>query len=330
MQAELHRHLDVSLRTETLLALAQERGLEGQSTSLESFREKLILHKPLKDLSQVLAQFSLFQKVLDRPDVLERVAFEVLEDCWLEGTFKAELRYSPHFVGQYSGISPKDSLAAFHSGIQQGLYQFPGMSAGLICIASRDYGPEHVDQTVEFYLNNKEYFIGLDLAGNEAQYPCRLFESSFKKARNQGANITIHAGEASGPENIWEAIELLGAKRIGHGVTCVSDPKLMEYLRDHKICLEMCPTSNWLTQAVPSFEMHPLPQILRAGIPVSINTDDPGMFGASLPDEIEICRTKMRLSPVEIELCMKHAWNHSFIPDVMDSSESEISKTFIQ
>jgi len=318
MQAELHRHLDVSLRSETLLALAQERGLEAQSTSLEAFQDKLLLRKPLKDLTQVLAQFTLFQKVLDRPDVLERVAFEVLEDCWFEGTFKAELRYSPHFVGQYSGLSSQESLAAFHSGIQQGLYQYPGMSAGLICIASRDYGPESVDQTVEFYLKNQDSFIGLDLAGNEAQFPCRLFESSFKKARQKGANITVHAGEACGPENIWEAIELLGAQRIGHGVTCVRDPKLMEFLRDKKICLEMCPTSNWLTQAVPSLREHPLPQILRAGVPVCINTDDPGIFGVSLPDEIEICQSQMGLSLDEIDQCMKYAWSHSFIPDAAE------------
>ena len=91
------------------------------------------------------------------------------------------------------------------------------MNAGLICIASRDYGPENVDKTIEFFLKNSNQFIGLDLAGNEANYPCRLFEASFKKAQQIGAKITIHAGEASGPENIWEAIELLGANRIGHG-----------------------------------------------------------------------------------------------------------------
>jgi adenosine deaminase len=236
----------------------------------------------------------------------------------MEGTFKVELRYSPNFVGQYSGLSPHDSLTAFYSGMSQGLYQYPGMSAGLICIASRDYGPENVDQTIEFYLKNMHYFIGLDLAGNEAQFPCSLFESSFKKARQKGAKITIHAGEAAGPENIWEAIELLGAQRIGHGVTCVQDPKLMTLLRDKKICLEMCPTSNFLTRAVPSLEQHPLPQILRAGIPVSINTDDPGIFGVSLPNEIMNCKTKMGLSQEEIDQCMEHACNHSFISEITD------------
>jgi adenosine deaminase len=315
MQAELHRHLDVSLRTETLLKLAQERGLEGKSTSVEAFREKFILKKPLKNLNEVLGQFTLFQKVLDRPDVLERVAFEAVEDCWQEGTFKVELRYSPHFVGEYSGLSPQESLEAFHTGLNQGLYQYPGMSAGLICIASRDYGPELVDETVEFYLKNMDRFVGIDLAGNEDQFPCRLFEPSFKKARKKNARITIHAGEAVGPENIWEAIELLGAQRIGHGVSCIQDRKLMEVLKTQKICLEMCPTSNYLTQAVSSLENHPLPRILRAGVPVSINTDDPGIFGVTLPQEIEICKKKMGMSQEEIDLCLSHGWTHSFVSE---------------
>src|SRR5690349_1154333 len=99
LQTELHRHLDVSVRSETMLKLAQERGLESQSTSLEEFRKKIFLKKPLTDLASVLATFSLFQKVLDRPEVLEEVAFEVIEDCYREGTRKVELRFSPSFVG---------------------------------------------------------------------------------------------------------------------------------------------------------------------------------------------------------------------------------------
>src|SRR5690349_21527236 len=104
MQTELHRHLDVSIRSKTLLKLAQERGIEGQSTSLAQFEEKLILRSPLNDLKSVLARFTLFQKVLDRPEVLEQVGFEVAEDCWLEGTHKVELRYAPHFVSEFSHL----------------------------------------------------------------------------------------------------------------------------------------------------------------------------------------------------------------------------------
>ncbi len=312
MQTELHRHLDVSLRSSTLLSLAQERGLEAQSTSLEAFREKLILRTPLKDLSSVLARFTLFQKVLDSPEVLERVAFEVLEDCWLEGTRKVELRYSPSFVCEYNDLSWKDTLLAFRQGIQKGIQKYPEMQAGLICIATRDFGTEAVAQTVEFFLDHRDQFLGVDLAGNE-HFTCRLFESSFKKVRDQGAAITIHAGEASGPENMWEAIELLGAQRIGHGIACVQDPQLMKYLAQHSICLEVCPTSNWLTQAFKSMDLHVLPELMKAGIPVSINTDDPGIFGVTLPDEIQICKTILKMSDADIATCFQHATKASFI-----------------
>jgi adenosine deaminase len=298
---------------ETLLRLAQERGLEAQSTSLEAFRQKIVLTKPLADLSSVLATFVLFQKVLDRPEVLEQVAFEVVEDCWNEGTRAAELRFSPSFVAEFSGLAWNDVLSGFENGMNRALKKYPEMRAGLICIASRDYGADAVDQVAEFYISNKNRFAGMDLAGNEAQFPCRMFESSFKKIVASGGRITIHAGEASGPENIWEAIELLGAQRIGHGISAIQDPVLMRHLADKQICLEMCPTSNWLTQAVPSLEEHPLPKVLRAGVPVTINTDDPTVFGTTLPQEIQLCWQKMGMSEAELKLCQKHAWDSSFL-----------------
>lgn len=313
MQTELHRHLDVSTRPQTLLSLAQERGLVSQSTSLEEFRRDLVLTEPLADLNAVLAKFTLFQKVLDRPEVLERLAFEALEDCWNEGTRWVEFRYSPTFVSEFGKLSWAESLSAFRRGLAQGLYLYPEMRAGLICIASRNYGAESVDQTIEFFLNNFDSFIGVDLAGEEKDFPCRLFTNSFKKVIARGANITIHAGEGAGPESIWEAIQLLGAHRIGHGVACVRDRALMEHLADQRICLEMCPTSNWLTQAVPSLAEHPLPKILRAGIPVSINTDDPGIMGVTLPHEIQVCRDLLGLSLTEIERCGEYAKKASFL-----------------
>ncbi|MFZ9596117.1 MAG: adenosine deaminase [Bdellovibrionia bacterium] len=314
MQTELHRHLDVSLRLSTLLRLAQERGFEAQSTSLQAFEQKQVLRKPLSNLSEVLAQFTLYQKVLDRPEVIEQVGFEAVEDCFREGTRKVEFRYSPEFVSEFSRLSFEDVLLAFRQGIQRGIQHYPEMQAGLICIASRDYGAERVDQTVDFFLRHRDEFIGLDLAGNEAQFPCRLFESSFQRAKKTGARITVHAGEASGPENVWEALELLGAERIGHGIQSFQDPLLIEELKTRKICLEMCPTSNWLTQAVPSLKAHPLPLALRAQVPVCINTDDPSIFGVSLPHEIQVAREEIGLTQAEVEECQQNASHHSFLP----------------
>lgn len=310
---ELHRHLDVSARLSTMLELAQERGLEAQSTSLEAFGDKLIMRKPMSDLSTVLEQFTFFQQVLDRPDVLERIALEVLEDCHQDGIRAVELRFSPGFVCGLSKLKWEDALDGFERGVQAGLTKFPDMKAGLICIASRENGLSSVEKTVEFYMKHQDRFIGLDLAGPEEEFPCKLFRGAFKPAVKAGAPITIHSGEGSSPENIWDAIEFLGARRIGHGISCVKDPLLMKTLAEKKICLEMCPTSNWLTQTAPDLREHPLPQVLRAGIPVCINTDDPGIMGVTLSHEIKLCREVMGMTEAEIAQTFEHAKAASFL-----------------
>ncbi len=313
VQTELHRHLDISARSSTVLELAQAQGIEGQSTSLAAFEEKLFLRQPLQDLPTVLAKFELFQRVLSNPEILERVAFETVEDCWNEGTRKVELRYSPSFICEKSGLQWLEASQAFHRGIKRALAKFEGMKAGMICIASRDYGAEMAHQTVQFFLANPDLFIGVDLAGPELDFPTRQFEQAFAPAKNAGKRITIHAGEAGGPDQVWEAIENLGAQRIGHGVHSIEDASLLKKLREDKICLEICPTSNWLTQCVPSLEEHPLPKLIRAGVPVAISTDDPGVFPVTLPSEIELCRSRMKLTDAEIESCLRAADRSSFL-----------------
>lgn len=313
IQTELHRHLDVSLRPSTVLQLAQERGLEPQSTSLENFCEKLILKQPMKDLGTVLSTFSLFQKILDRPEVLERVTFEVIEDCWYEGTRQVELRFSPSFITEFNALPWDDLLDGIERGLQKGLQTYPEMKAGLICIVSRNYGPSSAEQTIDFFNKNKNRLIGLDLAGDEANYSTDLFEAPFQSALKNGAKITIHAGEASGPESVWKALEQLGAKRIGHGIRSIEDPVLIEHLVKNQICLEVCPTSNWLTRVVLRIEDHPLPQLLRSNVPVCINTDDPAVFGVTLPHEIRVCREKLGMTSKEIKKTFEFATRFSFL-----------------
>jgi adenosine deaminase len=312
---ELHRHLDVSLRASTLLELAQARGLVAQSTSLEAFKHNLYPTRPFPDLASALAQFTLFQKVLSRPEILRRIAREAVEDCASEGLDGVEFRFSPGFVCElHPAMSWDDALSAFELGIEDARKTAPQIQAGLICIASRDYGADSAAETVEFFLKHRKRFVGLDLAGNEKDFPCHMFESAFRRAKDSGANITIHAGEAAGPENMWEAIELLGAKRIGHGIRCIEDPKLMRMLAEKKICLEVCPSSNWLIGLVPSLKAHPLARILRENIPVTINTDDPGFFGVDWAKEVQIAREIIGLNPEEIERCFRASEAHTFLP----------------
>lgn len=319
IQTELHRHIDISMRTSTLYELAQERGIISQSTSFQAFRDQVILSRPLSSLDEVIRTFDLFQSVLDRPEVIERVCYEGVQDCYQEGTRWVELRFSPSFVAKKNGLSWEEVLSAFERGAARAVKELPDMRVGFICIATREYGSDAVSQTIEFYLKHASRFIGFDLAGSESAVPPKYFSADFKALRQASTKITIHAGEDSGPDNIWAAIQDLGASRIGHGISCIQDPELMKFLADQRICLEVCPTSNWLIGVVSSLKDHPLPQILRAGVPVSINTDDPGVFGSSMPGEMRICREIMGLSKSEVDLCLGAAQSASFL--VSDDSK---------
>jgi adenosine deaminase len=313
MLTELHRHLDVCTRPSTLWELAQKGGFAGTAQSEEEFAQRVLIREPMSDLGTVLRQFETFQRALSHPDILERVAFEAVEDCYREGIRAVELRFSPSFVAEHSGMRDWEILEGFERGIARGRTQYPDLQVGLICIASRDYGVESVAETVEFFLKNDDRFIGLDLAGDETRWPNSKFVHAFRPAVVRGARITLHSGESLGPESVWTAIEQLGARRIGHGIHSIQDPALVAYLAREGICLEICPTSNWLTRSVARLEEHPLPRLLRAGVPVCINTDDPGIFGLTLPGELRIAAEKMGLTPSELERCEKNARDHSFL-----------------
>jgi adenosine deaminase len=310
---ELHRHLDVCVRLSTLLELGQERGLIPTSTSLEGFRADFVLREPMSDLSSVLAKFTLYQQVLDRFEICERVAFEAAEDAYREGIRAVEFRFSPGFVCELSKMPWLEALDGFEAGLNRARMAYPDLACGLICIGSRDFGMASIEKTIEFYLRERDRFIGFDLAGDEAQYPNHTYRNAMKKVIASGANITIHAGEAAGPDSVWSAIEDLGAKRIGHGIRSVEDPKLLAYLREHQILLEMCPTSNRITSAWPEYKTHPFRACLEYGIPVSLNTDDPSIFGNTLADEIRIARESMGLTDSAIQRTFVEARKHSFL-----------------
>jgi adenosine deaminase len=317
---ELHRHLDISMRLATLLEMAQAVGIEPTSTQLEAFGERIVVRRPLGSLAEVLETFRIVQLVLDRSGHLERVAYETVHDCWNEGTGTAELRFSPSYVCAESGMIWSEALAAFHAGLERALGELPGMRAGLLCIASRDFGPDAVGESVEFYLEHLDRFAGFDLAGDEEGFPARMFEDVFepirraKAARPERVHVTIHAGEASGPESVWEAIEILGAERIGHGIHSFRDPALVRYLAERRICLEMCPTSNWLTGAVARLEEHPLRAALESGVAATINTDDPTIFGVTLGSEVRLAREVIGLSDEQIAETFEIAAASTFLP----------------
>lgn len=311
-RTELHRHLDASFRASTLAELIKRFEIDAPFSSEKDIREKFWLTRQMTSLKEVLDCFVLFQKVLRTQDVLERLAREAIEDAKNEGIQHIEFRYSPTFVSEYSKLPWHKTLEALQRGLKEGCEK-TGVQAGLICIVSRGYGHELAQKTVEFALERKRDFIGLDLAGIEDGFPCRLYAKLFREAFDAGIPITVHAGEATGAENVWEAIDLLGARRIGHGTRSIEDPELLRRLARDQILLEVCPTSNFITRTVDRFEDHPLPRFLDAGIPVSISTDDPGIFGVTLDDEYQRCKKFLGMSNSDLRKIDEYALAHSFL-----------------
>ncbi|MBI2605322.1 MAG: adenosine deaminase [Deltaproteobacteria bacterium] len=311
-RTELHRHLDVSFRASTLADLVKTLGISAPFHDEEEVRTKFWVTRQMGSLGEVLSCFGIFQQVLRTPAILERVAREVIEDAGAEGIGAIELRYSPSFTSKVSGLSWGVALDAFLRGLEAGA-RATGVNAGLICIVTRDYGVGVAGETIDFAIQNKDAFLAVDLAGNEEQFPNKMFVEPFRRARDAGLHVTIHAGEACGPESVWDALDLLGAQRIGHGISSVKDAELMKRLARDGVLLEICPTSNFVTRSIPSWDAHPLKRFLDAGIPVSLSTDDPGIFGVTLEEEYQRARRLLGLSDADFDRIDRYARKYTFL-----------------
>jgi adenosine deaminase len=289
-KVELHRHLDCSMRWSTMLELAPQVGLQLPAT-LEAQREFLLVTAPMKDLGAVLHKFLNAQKLLNSEEILTRLAYEACEDAFNEGVRILELRYAPTFIAEGHGTLTFEKIhEALNRGILRAQKAFP-MAVGLICILQRIKPLKEGERVCDFAIAHKDTFIGIDLADDEEGFDPKAFAPLFQRARKAGLHITVHSGEANTPQSakwVKDSIEILGAERIGHGIQIVKDPEVLRFVADRKIPLEVCPISNWLTQAFKSHEEHPIRQLIQAGIKVTINSDDPGIFATQLSDDYEV------------------------------------------
>jgi adenosine deaminase len=183
----------------------------------------------------------------------------------------------------------------------------------LIGIISRTYGPEIAWKELNALLAFHEGLVALDLAGDEVNYPASLFEDHFKAARESGLEVTIHAGEAAGPESIWQAIRILGATRIGHGLSAVEDPALLDFLLENEIGIESNLTSNVQTSCVSGYASHPLKKFLALGLLATINTDDPGISNIDLRYEYEVAAPAAGLTQEQIQQAQRNALKVAFL-----------------
>ena len=303
---DLHRHLDGNIRIRTILELAEKNGIRLPANDVEALRPHVTVMSPHPGLVEFLEKFHWPMAVLATPDDCRRVARENVEDARSERLDYVELRFSPWFMASAHRLDPAAVVEAVADGIAQGVEEF-GVPVKLIGILSRTFGPEVCFQELGALMAFRGSLDGLDLAGDEAGFPARLFERHFQKARDAGLRITVHAGEAAGPESIREAMDILGATRIGHGVRAIDDPALMDELAWRGIGIECCLTSNIQTSTVTSYASHPLRHFLERGLLATINTDDPGISNITLDHEFEIAAPQAGLTTDHLHLAKTNA-----------------------
>ncbi|KAJ3277133.1 hypothetical protein HDV01_000185 [Terramyces sp. JEL0728] len=282
-KVELHNHMEGSIRLETLKEIAIQlkvKELEN-AQGIEPFKQFFCLDKPTDSLTTFLTKFGNIQAVLVNYDIIERIAFEVCEDAHRQGVVLFEMRYSPHYISLgHSGMTLDGIHLAVMKGVNRARQSY-GIVVGLVGILDRNSSLDEAQKVSDFFIKYKCDFVAVDLA-NDEMFDALQFKHVFETAKEHGLGITIHAGEAGTSENVREAIEELGATRIGHGVMILQDEKVVELAKSKNVLLEVCPISNWYCGVVPDYQSHPIRKLLKKGLKVSINSDDAGIFQTDL------------------------------------------------
>lgn len=311
---DLHRHLDGNIRAQTILDLGRQFNITLPATTLDTLRPHVQVVENQPDLISFLNKLDWGVKVLADLDACRRVALENVEDAARAGIDYAELRFSPGYMAMTHRLPVAGVVEAVIDGIREGCQKYQ-VEVRLIGIMSRTFGDEACFNELEGLLSHRDGITAVDLAGDELGFPGGKFMRHFNRARDAGFRVTVHAGEAAGPESIWQAIRELGAERIGHGVKAIEDRALMDFLAEQRIGMESCLTSNIQTSTVASLAQHPLKRFLEHNILATINTDDPAVQGIELAWEYQHAAPAAGLSPEQIRQAQENGLAIAFLSD---------------
>ncbi len=313
-KVELHCHLEACFRPETVMEIGRDLGLEIPQDR-RRFRDEWLLSRPMRDLKTALARFVDIQRIWCSEEVIERLAYEACLDSQAQNITIQEFRYSPDFIlgGKTNGLTHESVHAAILRGIERA--RQPGFDVGLIGIVQKTLPLKDAARTVAFIAENADSFVGLDFADHDT-HPLEAYRPLVDVARRAGLGLTVHAGEEpDSAQQVIDAIDLLGAERIGHGIHVISDERALELVRRRGVVLEVCPTSNWLTNSVPSTAAHPIRRLMDAGVNVTINSDDPSLFGIDQTHEYALLAAEHGFGVKEFAAATDIARRASFVRD---------------
>ena len=314
-KVELHRHLEGSLRLTTMQAVARSHGITISDSMLNLSGLVQVQDKDPLTFSNFLDKFKTLRLFYRSPEVIDRVTREAVEDAAKDNIRYLELRFTPVALSRAEGFPLHDVMDWVISSSQVAAKKH-GIKVGLIASVNRHESPELAEQVAWLAAARiQDGLVGLDLAGNEAEFSAQPFVSLFKEARQSGLHITIHAGEWAGAANVREAIKDLGAERIGHGVRVLEDESVIALAAERKTAFEVCITSNYQSGVVSDLGVHPLAVMLHRGLNVTINTDDPSVSRITLSHEYQLACDNLGLSLDALKGTALAAAQASFLPE---------------
>ncbi len=332
-KAELHCHLDGSLRVSTILELATLQKVQLPADNQEDLHKFLAIKGKMKNLEEYLKIFDITLSVLQTPESLQRVSFELAEDCWNDSVRYVEVRYSPILHTQ-KGMTSSESVDAVKMGLDQAEAEF-GIKTGIILCGIRNISPEVSLKLADLAVQYKNQgVVGFDLAGAEENFPAKHHQEAFELILKKNINATLHAGEAFGPESIHQAIHACGAHRIGHGTRLKENEDLMAFINDHRIALEICLKSNIQTRSISSLKNHPFKYYFDQHLRVTLNTDNRLISDTTLSEEYYLAAETFNLTMQDIRTIIINGFKSAFLPhnerrdlikNIVDELESEFS-----
>lgn len=311
-KAELHCHLDGSVRAATLLDLGRAYEVPMPAASPAALSDYMVV-RDARHLEDYLARFAITLSVMQRPEALERIACELLEDAARDGVRYIEVRFSP-VLNMAGGLAMDEVLEAVLRGIAQG-EQAHGTIGRVIVCALRHLAPSVSHGLAELAVAYRHRgVVGFDLAGGERGHPAAEHAAAFAFVRAHDLAVTVHAGEGAGAESLREAVHLCGANRLGHATRLWEDPSLAQYVTDRRLPLEICLTSNVQTRVTPSYDAHPLRRYVERGMVVTLNTDNRLMSGTTLTEEFALAAEHLGLDVGALGAIALDGFASAFLP----------------
>ncbi|MFL5263539.1 MAG: adenosine deaminase [Anaeromyxobacteraceae bacterium] len=330
-KTDLHCHLDGSLRLKTILDLAQEQKVKLPEETPEGLARAMHQGENCANLEDYLRAFEITLTVLQTEEALYRAAYELAIDAARENVRYLEVRYAP-VLHTRRGLKPTTIVDAVLDGLRAAKREVGIKSNVIIC------GIRHIDPVTSLRLAElavafkNRGVVGYDLAGAEEGYPSKDHQAAFQLILDNNVNVTIHAGEAFGPESIAQAVHYCGAHRIGHGVRLRENGDLLNYLNDHRIPLEMCPSSNVQTRSVADMKSHPLKFYFDFGLRVTVNTDNRLITDTTSSKELWIAHREMGFTLEDLVEVIVQGFKSAFLPfrekrDLLERVNREIAET---